>query len=274
MTDTMIENRYEVSEEDSQVRGFYKRTWNTIADIDEKLDAGSEAAGKRKVTNELVEQAKGEWGPVAKNIIEEMRKLTDEERVGVLYGLNRELTSAFKEEAEKLVTARVEALPKTEDTLTDEQKKALAAERSELANQIKLIVNMAGTFGEFEEGNEWPLPKRRGAVGKRGKRALSFYDWSIDGVDVPDDQNSVKGVAEMLGFEKQAEFTKALKECMVGDKKLDTTNPPERFSVEINGKTVTAVKGATEEDPTAIATEPTVDEADDDEDEDEDEDDE
>lgn len=278
MTDTLIENRYTEVEDASQVRAFYKKMWNAIAEIDEKLDAGSESAGKKKITNELVVASEAEWKPVSENIIEEMRKFeTDEERTGVFYGLIRALSGAFKEDAEKLITAAFESAPKTEDNLTDEQKKALATERSELASQIKLTVQMAGTFGEFEEGNEWPLPKRRGAVGKRGKRALSFYDWSIDGVDQEGDANSVKGVAATLGFALQADFTKALKEQMVGDKKLDTTNPPEKFSVEINGKTVVAVRGTVEADPNEVPTNPSgaedaaEEDVDDDEDEDEDE---
>jgi hypothetical protein len=257
MTDTLVDGRFDESEDDSQVRSYYKKTWNAIAEIDEKLDAGSEAAGKRKLTNELVENSRGEWEEATNDLIKQMREsdLSADKLAGIFYGIIRGLSSEFEDEAKTFIISQVEAAPKAEDTLSDEDKKALASERSELAKQINQIIEMAGVFGEYEEGSEWAKPKRRGAVGKRGKRALTFYDWSVDGVEVDEDDNSVKGVSVKLGFEKQADFTKALK-----DAEVDTTSPPDSFSVTINGHEVSATRVTDEELEEEVPTEPTSEE--------------
>ena len=98
---------------------------------------------------------------------------------------------------------------------------------------------------------EWPTPKiRRGAFGKRGPRALSFYTWAVDGIGMEGDDDSNKGVSKKLGFEKVSEFTKALKAAGI-----DTTNPEDEFTVEIKGFQVNA-KREDDEEVDEISTEP------------------
>jgi hypothetical protein len=243
---------FTANENDSQVLQWYKRLMAQIQEIDETLDATSETAGKRKFTNELVTAAEKSWKPVTDAHIAQMGDMTPEILAGTFYGLIRTLTNTFKENIDNWITAQVEAQPQTEvQDISDEQKKKLAEERSAFAKQVKTIVDMAITFNETDAANPWPLPKKRGAVGKRGPRALTSYTWTVDGVAPDEDENSLKGVSVILGFEKQADFTAALKAAGV-----NTTSPEDEFTVSISGKEVYAKRDTGEEEIEEDVTQP------------------
>lgn len=232
------------NEDDGEVLAYYKQTMSQVEAIDEKLDAGLDSTGKRKLTNELVEKYQGDdendgWKQVTDTLIPQMEEMSEEEMVGSFYGLIRTLSDKFKEAADNWLQKQIDSQPKVEDTLSETERKELSEARSELAESAKMIVKMATTFGLCSETEPWALPKRRGAVGKRGKRALTLYSWSIDGEELANDVNSVKGVSQELGFEKSADFTKALR-----DAKIDTKEPPNEFTVTLNGKSLTGVRKA------------------------------
>lgn len=234
------------NEADSQIVSWYKKLMAQVNVIDEKLDASTETATKRKFTNELVSKYEPEWkAPVADRLASQMNDMEIEQLVGNYYGIVRTLNELYKSRVDNWVASQIENIPVTEtETLSDEDKKALAKERSEVAKQIKTIVDMAVTFNEAEAANPWPLPKsRRGSVGKRGPRALSSYTWTIDGVAPTGKEDSLKGVSGLLGYPLQKELTAALKAAGI-----DTTSPPEEFTVELNGKTVIGAKRDIEED--------------------------
>jgi hypothetical protein len=257
MTDVEVE---EVTEK-SQTREWYEKLTEQVTAIDEQLDAGSEAAGIRKLTNDLVTANKAEWGAVVPSLAEELRKMEPAERAGNFYGFIREVSKLFKEEVDNWLKEQVESQPKTETPETSEaEKKSLSEARTALVKQIKMIVEMATLFNEVEADKPWPIPGRRGATGKRGKRALSLYTWQVDGVQMPSTEDSVKGVSQKLGFEKQADFSKAL--IAAG---IKTATPEDEFSVTINGHTVTAQREDDEEDAEDDATQPTTPEEEDDE---------
>lgn len=240
----------EYSEDDSQVRQWYGRLTNQVLDIDEKVDAGSEAATKRAITGGLVDAQKDIWGKAVDSITGTLERFRDgfenpetgevepgdmEKFVGVYLGVIRGLSNTFKDQVEAHVNSLVEDAPAPTDAPSAEEKAALMQERKELVGQINTIIEMAKTFHEFEESNPWYPPRRRGAVGARGKRALSYYTWTIDGQKPEEDDDSPAGVSKLLGFNKASEFTAALKAAGV-----NTTEPEPRFSVSINGKTVVA----------------------------------
>lgn len=247
---------------DSQVRGWYKKLMVEVNSIDEVLDAASDTSGKRKFTNDLVAAQESEWKPAVTSLGSELNKMSEEQRAGVFYGMLREFTSNFKAEIDKWIEEQVASRPKEEvQTISDEEKKELQERRSELSKQVNAIIDMAYTFGDAQGDREnnpdpnWPTPKiRRGAFGKRGPRALSFYTWAIDGIGMEGDEDSNKGVSKKLGFEKVSEFTKALKAAGI-----DTTNPDDEFTVEVAGHQVNAKREA-DEDEEEISTEPSEDE--------------
>lgn len=243
--------------DDSQVRGWYKRLMQSVYEIDDVLDAQADAAsgGKRKFTNELVDNTKTIWEPVTTHLDGQLKEMTEEQRAGAFYGFIRSLSENFKEDIDKWITMQIESRPKVEvELISEDEKKKLQEDRSNFTKQIRAIIEMAYTFGEANGDPEkeeldpnWPEPKvRRGSVGKRGKRALTMYTWTIDGVEVGEDDDSVKGVSTLLGYEKVADFTQALR-----DSGVDTTKPEDSFTRELRGKTVTGTRITEEDDSVA-----------------------
>jgi len=230
------------SPEDHHVLGVYKTLMNLVNQIDEKLDAGSENARKKELVDSMISDNYGSWSVVTEKLLPQFENMSGEELVGNFYGIVRTLNDAFKKIVDDYVTKEFENLPVVEQNLSEAEKKALGDERSKLYQQVKAAISMADTFG-IDLGDD-PMPKRRGAVGKRGKRALSLYNWTIDGVALDEDDNDPKGVAAKLGFEKASKLTEYLKTLEIDGKKINTTNPPEEFSFSYNGKDVYAKREA------------------------------
>jgi hypothetical protein len=249
---------------DSQVRTWYKKLMAQVNEIDAVLDATADSTGIKKFTNNLVTAQESEWKPAIEGITKSFNEMPEDVRAGVYYGMIRQLQAAFKEPIDAWIKTQVEVLPKEEiETISDEEKKALQEQRSELSKQVNSIIDMAYVFGEASGDQEndpdpnWAKPKiRRGAFGKRGPRALSFYSWAIDGIAMEGDDNSNKGVSQKLGFEKVSEFTKALK-----DAKIDTTNPEEKFEVKIKDHEISAWRD--DEGEEEVSTEPSETESED-----------
>jgi len=235
---------FTINEDDTQIVQWYKKLMSQVQVIDEKLDASSEAATKKKFVTGLTDKYKDDWNVVAERLLAQMNDMDQEKLFGNYYGIVKKLNDAYKERAETWTNNQVTAIPTSEtEKLSDEEKKALAKERSEVAKQIKTIIDMAVTFNEAPADEPWALPKtRRGSVGKRGPRALSSYTWTIDGVAPVGKQDSLKGISGLLGFTLQKDLTQALK-----DAGIDTTNPADEFTVVINGKEVYGTKRDAEE---------------------------
>ena len=230
----------EIGEDDSQVRQWYGRLINQTLEIDAKVDAGSDTETRKRVTSGLVDNQSTVWTPTVDHLRMALEKVRDEENdrdkfVGIYLGIVRGLQNLFKNEVDTYIEQLVEQAPTPDDVLSEEDKKALMEERKALVGQIRTIIEMAKTFNEFDDTNPWYEPKRRGAVGSRGKRALSFYTWTVDGQAMPEDENSVAGVYPKVGYSKAADLTAALKAAGI-----NTTEPPREFSVELNGHTIIA----------------------------------
>jgi len=270
MTETLT-----IQEGDSEVRQMYVKLMNSVLDIDDKISAGTEAAGTRKFTNDLVSENEAEWNSVAARLSEMLTKVRDGDSangiepnmgafVGSYYGIQRQLTKQFKKAADEWIQAQVESMPKSDTPEASEAEKAqLVKARQELVKQLKTVIDMAVIFGDTTEDQKWEMPKRLGAVGKRGKRALSSYNWFIDGVALEGDDNSVAGAAKALGFEKSADFTAELRKNKVvidgKEDNFDTKTPPNEFTFEIKGKEVYGIRqGENDEDEDEDPTEPTL----------------
>jgi len=180
------------------VQPMYDKVKSAIDSIDEKLDSlqDSEGATRTKVVNELVEKHQDVTSQGIDTTIAQLDSFDDEQLVGVVNGIIKSLNAAFKERLDKKVAELVAAAPKVEPLITEEQAEVLSKQRSELYQQIKQIVYLAETM----DGVELAMPKaRRGAIGKRGQRAMSKMIWAIDGT-ILDPQPKYKDLAELLGF--------------------------------------------------------------------------
>jgi hypothetical protein len=225
---------------------IYYTLMETLKEIDVQLDAAGDqkAAGKRKITNDLVEEFKDVWEPVVANLSKQLEAFEPNKRAGVYNGFVRALTKAFADETSAYVETLVPAEAEQTETVSPETLASLQKTRSELYAQVKAIVNIAKQL----DGTELEMPARRyGGVGKRGKRALSNYTFTVDGAEF----KNLSEVAKSNGYEKAAELTKALR-----DAKIDTTNPPKDFQFTLpNGKTLSAHDNRSDEERAADAVE-------------------
>jgi hypothetical protein len=227
---------------DVGLKAVYTDLMEKVEEIDVKLDSltDTEAAGKRKIGNDLQEAAKPSWSNVVDQLVPQLKSLAPEELAGVYLGITRTLRSEFDESVSKFIAETAESAPKSEPLISEDEAKELQTFRSEAYQQLKSLVDIIKTM----MGEELPMPKtRRGARGKRGKRALSLYTWAVNGEAVSDDDDSVAGVAKLLGFEKAKDFTEALRAGgipAVEANKVDTRNPNPTFEVTINDKIVSA----------------------------------
>lgn len=225
----------------AELHDIYQQAVTAIEEIDEQLDSlqDSESLGKRKVSNQLIEAAKEDWENFLQGMIAQMDQLEPERRAGVYFALTRGLKEQYDKPVTDLVTEKVESQPKVEPLISQEEAENLSKVRSNFYKQAKNTRELALQIGEATEDDErWKMPRtRRGAIGPRGKRALSLYEWYFNGEAV-EDVDTVKDVAKYLGFEKAADFTQALR-----DSGIDTRNPADEFTwTSPSGVVVTATK--------------------------------
>lgn len=221
------------------LREIYEKIHASINEIDEKLDSAGDqkAAGKRKITNELIEESKETWEPVVNRLVEQLSEAPVEIQIGVYYGIVRGLNNKFSANLASEVEKIVEAQPKPEVVeLSAEEVKLLSETRSELYKKLKTLIETANNFGE---GDGMELPKRRtGAKGKRGPRAITFFSWSVDGEDV----ENLKAVVDLYDqYEKVSALTKAMREA-----KINLTKPEDRIEFTLpDGKVLVGIRTAT-----------------------------
>lgn len=258
MTDTAVNAEAALADSIENSDGNLLSLWELIrAAIDEKdeqLDALNPEVGvKRSFLNDL----DSEFGPVAEDkvtnvLISQINGYFESDprkAVGIYLAITNRFRKAFGKKADEWVEAQVEALPKPEAVdVSEDEKKELSSKRSEYYAMAKQTYELATKLLPPSMTEGWEMPKiRRGGSGKRGKRALYSYTWAIDGEGVPEDSDTPKGVAELLGYEKVGDFTADLRNCLVtgedGKKvKLNTTKPPREFEVTLKGKVVSASK--------------------------------
>lgn len=202
---------------------LYVQLINSINEIDEVLDSQEDASaiGKRKITNEHIENTKDSWSPVAERLTEQLNEAPVEVQIGFYYGLIRALNNSFG----KVLADKLEEIVKSQPTpevtkLPDEELTKLSETRSELYKKVKSLIEMSKAFGM--EGS-MEMPKRRtGKKGKRGPREISFFSFKIGDKTF----DKLKDVAELYSgtYEKTSDLTKAMREA-----KINLTQPEDRF---------------------------------------------
>lgn len=221
-----------------------------VNELDETIDSWDPSKGLRnQFLKDLLAENAEDANAQASKVLDSLKAIGDDRtRYSLYLAYVGAIQDAMQKEANTWVDAQVEAMPKPEAvTVTPEEKKQVSSARSHYYTLMKQLYDVATGF-KFPFTADWELPKiRRIGSGKRGKAALTFYNWFIDGVALEGDDNSPAGVATKLGFAKKSDLTKALKGLPVKsddgkDQKLNTTKPPREFEVTLNGKLVTAVR--------------------------------
>jgi hypothetical protein len=142
-------------------------------------------------------------------VIGELDKDTvpEDVRFGVFFGLVRELNKKFLDSATAYAESQVQTRPVVE---VDPAELAKAnAERDDLVKIMKNLINILKMVdAERVEREELKVPRKRPTGGPRGKRQLSFYSWSVNGVDT---ENTLTEIAKSLGYEKAVELREEMK---------------------------------------------------------------
>lgn len=255
------------------LKDIYDQLMAGIEDIDRKLDSltDAKALGKRQAVDKMVEDTKPNWEGIVEQFINQLKEAPVEVRIGVYYGLTKGLNKAFSTSVGQELEAIVADLPQPTPLIQPEEAPELQKIRSDLYAKVKGTIELAVQFGQ-EEGMEMPR-KRTGSTGKRGKRALTYFAWTINGKQY-DDLKAV--VAAYDQYDKVSELTAAMREA-----KIDTKTPGAKIEFTLpDGSILIGISS----DPVAtspkVASNPLVpsddiyDESEDDDDDDSDDDDE
>lgn len=227
----------------SEMVEVYQKLTAGIAELDEVLDAqtaDAKTAGKRKLTNDLIEAETAAWEPIVSQLDSLLSPLAIERQIGVYFGLVRALGSVYSQKLGSAIDELVNNQPTVEvEKLSPEKIKEMSTVRSDLARQLTTLIQTLTNFGMniLPDGTEMvPAKKRTGGRGPRGKRALSYFTWWIDDQEF----ENLKAVVEAYdSFEKVANLTKAFREAGI-----DTQKPGDRIDFTLpDGKILVGVKG-------------------------------
>ena len=239
--------------------------YNEIVEVDDQLAAasGGANAGKRAIANRLAAENEEAINNLVSQIAEVFEQLDEPTLAGVFSGFTKQLDAKFNEPVQAFLTREAEANKTEVPQLSDDDMKKLVETAKTLRNEYTALRNILDLFGQ--DISDIPLPKKMtGARGKRGKRVLSTYIYSVDGDKLPDlEQGSLAAVAKRIGVEgyetevtdkegnvtgtKNVTSATQLKE-MLAEKGLDLKEPEDTWSYNINGHVVSAVRMAVDDD--------------------------
>lgn len=229
-----------------------------VKELDEILDAASDqkGAGRRAVINQLVTNNQTMVDSVTAQIVEGLADMTDEQKYGVYFGVLRGLRGTFDERGIEFANSLVETRPQVQ--VDPAEVTAANNERSDKVGQMKHLKAILEAVAP-EEAVELKVPRRRSTGGPRGKRAISWYAWTVDGNAT--DKNLTE-IAKDMGYARPADLRDEMKAA-----NINLTTPPDviEFTTSGNVKLV-GTKDANAPDWSEVDTENG-----DDEDEDEDE---
>lgn len=236
----------------------YTDLMNRVTELDEILDAGldTKSAGRRAVVNQLV---KAQEESVVDALTQITRQLsvegvTDDVKYGYYFALVKALRAEFEEPGLAYADSLVETRPTVE--VDPRELEAANAERSDKVTAIKNLFAIIKLMDEEASNALDPVPRRRSLGGPKGKRAISFYTWNVNGVDF---EGTLTEVAKQLGYEKPVALRDEMKEAGI-----NLTKPPATINFETpGGDTIVGTR-----DPNAPEIAPDEPESDDDDDDD------
>lgn len=212
--------------------------------LDEWLDSvsGSKAAGKRAIKNALIREFEGQ--EVVDSLVQQVldylnsQDADDEFTAAFYFDFATKLDNALGDEAEDFIKARQEQEEANQADVqaSEDEVRAKLEDRKQLVKEFQALKGILEMYGQTEEiATIGDYQQRRGAMPgqKRKPRKINRMNYTIDGEDVSEDKNTLSGVASIVGM--KVRDLKALLE----DNGVDLKDPSD-FTVEVNGKTVSA----------------------------------
>lgn len=220
--------------------------------VDEWLDAvsGSKAAGKRAIKNSLIRDLSDSdtVDNLVNQIVEHLNSNNADEgtRAAFYFAFSQKFDSVLGDEADKFVDQRHEAEAANQEQVSasEDEVRSKLEQRKQLVNEfhaLKGILEMFDMSSEIADIEDYQ--QRRGAMPgqKRKPRKINRGDYFLDGEPMPEDQNTLSGVASVLGSK-----VKTLK-THLEENGVDLKNPSD-FEVEFLGRTITATFPVDEDD--------------------------
>lgn len=246
------------SAEYAPLLGMFETLNSRVRELDEVLDAASDqkGAGRRAVINQLVTANQGMIDSVVAQFVEQLGQMDSEQKYGVYFGVLRGLRGQFDEPG----TAYAESLVEQRPTIAvdPEEVKLANEERSDKVGQMKHLKAILEAVAP-EDAAELKVPRRRSTGGPRGKRAISYYSWTLDGAEF---DGNLTELAKKLGYARPADLRDEMKSASI-----NLTKPKDVIEFTTSGGNVlVGTKAADAPDWEE------VDDSDEDDDEDEDED--
>jgi len=200
-----------------------------VKSLDEILDAASDqkGAGRRAVINGLVSTNQEMVDSVVAQFVEQFRQMDDAAKFGVYFGVLRGLRSEFDEPGIAYAESLVDSKPVV--PVDPEDVKAANDERSAKVGQMKHLKAILDAVAP-EESVDLKVPRRRSTGGPRGKRAISYYTWTIDGEDF---DGNLTEVAKKLGYERPANLRDEMKAA-----EINLTKPKDVIEFTTSGGNV------------------------------------
>lgn len=229
---------------------FLRQVRKEIDNLDEAISSasGGDTAGKRSIIKSILEAQDTSKASAAKEAFDAFwnTSFSFDEKAALFFGLMESL-EAYEEELNGEIKKRIEAAPKAEKKPLEEIQK-LVDRRKELTATFRTVKQLLELYG-FDLSGITDPKKMTGSRGPRGPRALSEFQYAIDGKELSAKENTLSWIASSVGM-KSKDFRDYLrsKVALPDDEegkpvKFDTKNPPEKWSVELpNGKTLSAEK--------------------------------
>ncbi len=232
-----------------------------IAEIDVKLDAASDSAGagKRAIANQLVKENEGTIESLVSQITSFLNDADENTVAGVFTGVVRSLNSAFSEPVTKHLEVLASSATSSVEVPSEAEIEELTTVRKKLNEQFKALETLLDSFG-IDTSSVAKPKKRTGSRGKRSPRAMSQYQFYLDGTELSAAENNLTLIAKRVGSfdgitvsddegnSKTLTPGKALRDFLA-ENGVDQKNPPAEWSVELpSGNTLSAARFETSDD--------------------------
>jgi hypothetical protein len=238
----------------------YNDLASRVAELDEILDAGldTKSAGRRAVVNSLVKEQEARVDEAVKSFIEQLANADDAVKYGFYFGFVRGLRAEYEEAGQAYADSQVAERPQVQ--VDPAQLEIANKERSDKVTMMKNLFEIIKVLDPEEAEKLDKVPRRRSLGGPKGKRAISYYTWNVDGEDF---DGTLGEVAKSLGYDKAVELRSEMKESGI-----NLTTPPATINFTTpSGHVIVGTRDA--DAPENEPEEPDTDEADENEDEEE-----
>lgn len=244
-----------------------------IKKIDETLNVAEdvEAAGKQATRQKLITEQKPEIDKNFEQFTKAISNYDDRQLAGFYFGLMDALSKQFEEKLEKFVSELTVSEPPPDiKVLSEGDIKTLTEQRLGLFKNAKMLRELAISMGAKADDLP-PVKKRQPVGGVQGKkREISTITWSINGKELPQENQKLTWVVEKYKYSNIVDFRELLAKHLGKDNLRGLPNEIPPFTLNLlEGQTTPDILTGRKLEPVGEAIEEDASPDDDDDDENE-----